>query len=183
MLPANQMQSLPSFFAKIPDPRRAQGRRHRLATILAIAAGATCVACADTKRSPIGPKGLGQRARQRFGCRYEKDRYLVPSQSIIRDVLIRVDRLHLDRALQRWNQTYAQEDESLAIDGKTMCNAIDEQGIKPIFSASSVIRVKTAMPKKSRHPAGRRPGKKSNAPTRSRWPSRCWKPSIWRARM
>ena len=73
-------------------------------------------------------KSLGQRARQRFSCRYEKGRYLVPSESIIRDVLIRVDPVHLDRALQRWNQTYAPEDESLAIDGKTMCNAIDEQG-------------------------------------------------------
>src|SRR4030067_3071961 len=40
MLNANQMQSLPSFFAEIPDPRRAQGRRHHLATVLAIAAGA-----------------------------------------------------------------------------------------------------------------------------------------------
>jgi hypothetical protein len=43
-------------------------------------------------------------------------------------VLIRVDPLYLDRALQRWNQAYGQEDESLAIEGKTMCNAIDDQG-------------------------------------------------------
>src|SRR6266702_2935245 len=28
MLSATQMQSLPSFFSEIPDPRRAQGRRH-----------------------------------------------------------------------------------------------------------------------------------------------------------
>ena len=126
--PANQMQSLPSFFAKIPDPRRAQGRRHRLATVLAIAAGATLCGMRGYQAIADWAQSLGQRARQRFGCRYEKDRYLVPSQSIIRDVLIRVDPLHLDRALQRWNQTYAQEDESLAIDGKTMCNAIDEQG-------------------------------------------------------
>ena len=41
MLSAQHMQSLPDFFADIPDPRRAQGRRHRLSTVLAIAAGAT----------------------------------------------------------------------------------------------------------------------------------------------
>ena len=36
------MQSLPHFFKEIPDPRRAQGRRHPLSTVLAIiAAGAT----------------------------------------------------------------------------------------------------------------------------------------------
>ncbi len=34
MLKAAQMESLPDFFADIPDPRRAQGRRHRLKTIV-----------------------------------------------------------------------------------------------------------------------------------------------------
>jgi hypothetical protein len=71
---------------------------------------------------------LGKNARQRFGCRYANGRHIVPSEFIIRDVLIRVDPVHLDRALQRWNQCYAEHDESLAIDGKTMCNAIDDQG-------------------------------------------------------
>jgi hypothetical protein len=52
----------------------------------------------------------------------------VPSESIFRDCLIRVDPQALDRALQRWNAAYGQVDESLAIDGKTMRNALDEQG-------------------------------------------------------
>jgi hypothetical protein len=42
--------------------------------------------------------------------------------------LIRVAPEDLDRALQRWNEMYAGNDDSLAIDGKTMCNAIDDQG-------------------------------------------------------
>jgi hypothetical protein len=53
---------------------------------------------------------------------------VVPSESIIRNVLIRVAPADLDHALQRWNQRYAGKAESLAIDGKTMCNALDEQG-------------------------------------------------------
>jgi len=128
MLNAQQMQSLPSFFAEIPDPRRAQGRRHRLATVLAIAAGASLCGMRGYRAIADWAKSLGNKARQRFGCRYANGRYSVPSEYIIRDVLIRVDPVHLDRALQRWNETYAQEDESLAIDGKTMCNAIDDQG-------------------------------------------------------
>ena len=128
MLSAQQMESLPHFFKEIPDPRRAQGRRHRLCTVLAIAAGATlCGMCGYLAISDWA-KGLGQRARQRFGCRYQNKRYIIPSLSIIRDVLIRVDPVHLDRALQRWNQAYAQKDTSLAMDGKTMSNAIDDQG-------------------------------------------------------
>jgi hypothetical protein len=128
MLRAQQMQSLPDFFADIPDPRRAQGRRHRLATVLAIVAGATLCGMRGYLAISDWAKSLGQKARERFDCRYQNKRYIVPSLSIIRDVLIRVDPVHLDHALQRWNQAYGQQDETLAIDGKTMCNAIDDQG-------------------------------------------------------
>jgi hypothetical protein len=128
MLSAQQMQSLPSVFAEIPDPRRAQGRRHRLATVLAIAAGACLCGMRGYRAIADWAKSLGKNARRRFGCRYDNGQYSVPSEYIIRDVLIRVDPVHLDRALQHWNLTYAHHDESLAIDGKTMCNAIDDQG-------------------------------------------------------
>ncbi len=128
MLNADQMQSLPAFFADIPDPRRAQGRRHRLSTVLAIAAGAVLCGMRGYRAISDWSKSLGQKSRERFGCRREGKRYVVPSEYIIRDILIRVDPTHLDRALQRWNEIYAGEDESLAIDGKTMCNAIDDQG-------------------------------------------------------
>jgi hypothetical protein len=128
MLSADHMQSLPSFFADIPDPRRTQGRRHRLSTVLAIAAGATLCGMRGYKAMADWAKNLGQKALRRFGCRYENGRSVVPSESIIRDVLIRVDPVHLDHALRRWNELYGKEDKSLAIDGKTMCNAIDGEG-------------------------------------------------------
>jgi hypothetical protein len=128
MLKAEQMQSLPHFFADIPDPRRAQGRRHQLPTVLGIAAGAILCGMRGYRAISDWAQSLSPRARQRFRCRYENGRYLVPSESIIRNVLIRVNPADLDRALQRWNQVYGQKDESLAIDGKTMRNAIDEQG-------------------------------------------------------
>jgi hypothetical protein len=73
-------------------------------------------------------ESLGQKARERFGCRRENGRRVVPSEYVIRDVLIRIDPVYLDRALQRWNGAYGKDDESLALDGKTMCNAIDDAG-------------------------------------------------------
>lgn len=73
--------------------------------------------------------------------------------SIIRDVLIRVDPVHLDLALQRWNQAYGQQDESLAIDGKTMCNAIDDQGRQAhIMSAIGHLTKSCYTQKKSDRP-------------------------------
>ena len=41
MLSAAQMRSLPAFFHDIDDPRRRQGRRHALPTVLALASAAT----------------------------------------------------------------------------------------------------------------------------------------------
>lgn len=128
MLKADQMRSLPHFFADIPDPRRIQGRRHRLPTVLAIAAGAVLCGMRGYRAISDWADSLGQKARERFRCRREHGRYVVPSEYVIRDVLVRVDPLHLDNALQQWNEAYGKQDESLAIDGKTMCNAIDEHG-------------------------------------------------------
>ena len=128
MLTAQQMRTLPDFFNDIPDPRRAAGRRHRLCVVLGIAAGATLCGMRGYKAIAEWAKDLKPKARERFGCRRENKQCIVPSESIIRDVLIRVDPVKLDLALQQWNMAFAKEDKSLAIDGKTMCNAIDEAG-------------------------------------------------------
>lgn len=128
MLTAEQMKSLPDFFSEIPDPRRAQGRRHPLPVVLAIATAAVLCGMRGYKAIAGWAKDLSPQARARFRCRRNKGIYSVPSESIIRDVLIRVDPVDLDQAFQKWNALFGQEDQSLAIDGKTMCNAIDEQG-------------------------------------------------------
>jgi len=128
MLTAGQMRSLPDFFADIPDPRRAKGRRHPLPAVLAIAAAAILCGMRGYKGISDWAQSLGPKARERFRCRRSKGEYIVPSEYIIRDVLIRVDPDQLDRALQRWNAAYGQQDSTLALDGKIMCNAIDDQG-------------------------------------------------------
>jgi len=128
MLNAKQMESLPYFFRAIPDPRRSQGRRHSLVTVLAIAAGAVLCGMRGYRAISDWAQGLGPKARERFRCRHENGRYVVPSEYVIRDLLIRINPQDLDLALQRWNDVYGQQDESLAIDGKTMCNAFDEHG-------------------------------------------------------
>jgi len=130
MLTAAQMRSLPEFFADIADPRRAQGRRHRLVTILSLAAAAVLCGMRGYKAIADWVQSLSPAARARFGCRLDQGQRLVPSEYVIRDALIRVDPAELDRALARWNTTYGEHDASLAIDGKTMCNAIDEQGAR-----------------------------------------------------
>lgn len=127
-LSAAQMRRLPQCFADIPDPRRAQGRRHRLTTVLALAAGASLCGMRGYKAIADWVGSLGQPARERFGCRYQDGNFVVPSLSVIRDCLIRVDPDTLDQALHTWSANTLEPNEALALDGKTMKGAIDEAG-------------------------------------------------------
>lgn len=128
MIAAEQMRSLPEYFSMIQDPRRKQGRRHSLSVVLAIAAAATLCGMCGYKAIFGWAKNLGQKARERFGCRREKGRCIIPSMCVIRDVLVRVDPVELDNALQKWNEAHDMKDVCLAYDGKTLKNAIDEDG-------------------------------------------------------
>lgn len=127
-LKAEQMRSLPDFFRTINDPRSLQGRRHPLFTVLGISAAAVLCGMRGYKAISDWADDLSPKARARFRCCYRNGKYRVPSESTIRDVLIRVDPVELDQSLQLWNQHYGSDDQSLAIDGKTMCNAVDDEG-------------------------------------------------------
>src|SRR5437016_4686995 len=69
MLNAEQMRHLPQCFKTIADPRRSQGRRHPLSAVLAIAAGAALCGMRGYKATSDWADALGQKARERFGCR------------------------------------------------------------------------------------------------------------------
>jgi hypothetical protein len=172
-LTAEQMRSLPGFFREIKDPRRAQGRRHRIHMVLAIAAGAILCGMRGYKAISDWAEALSPRMRERFGCRFQKGKRIVPSESTIRDVLIRVEPVELDQALQQWNVQYGALDESLAIDGKTMCNAIDETGKQThIMSAVGHKSSQCYTQKKSVLLLSKDVTKK-NKPTKSKSPFRC----------
>ena len=131
-LTAQQMRALPDCFGAVSDPRRAQGRRHPIGAVLAIAAGATLCGMRGYKAIGQWAEGLGQKGAQRIGCRRDPDtrQYGIPSVTVIREVLMRVDPAQLDRALGAWNVLWAPRDRSLAIDGKTLRGATDEQGLQ-----------------------------------------------------
>ena len=128
MLSAAQMRSLPAFFHGIDDPRRRQGRRHALATVLALATAATLCGMRGYKAISEWVEDLGPKALERFGVRRRNGHYRPPSRSAMRSVLIRVEPDELDAALRAWHETYGGGDSALAIDGKTLRGAIDDDG-------------------------------------------------------
>ena len=76
-LTAEQMRSLPDFFKLIQDPRRAQGRRHPVHVVLAIAAGAALCGMRGYKTISDWTQALSPAARARFGCYYSQRRKTV----------------------------------------------------------------------------------------------------------
>ena len=104
MLNADQMRWLPQCFTTLDDPRRRQGRRHRLPVVLGLAAGATLCGMRGYKAISDWADSLGQQARARFGCRRENGHYVVPSEFVIRDCLVRIDPGALDQALNAWGR-------------------------------------------------------------------------------
>jgi hypothetical protein len=127
-LKAEHMRTLPDFFSQINDPRQAAGKRHPLPTVLALATAAVLCGMKGYKGICDWVEALSPKARARFKCCYREGKYIVPSESTIRNVLIRVDPMELDQAFQAWNAHYGSEDSAIAIDGKTMCNATDNAG-------------------------------------------------------
>ena len=122
-LSAARMRSLPEFFQDIDDPRRRQGRRHALPTVLALATAATLCGMRGYKAisewvDDLSPKVLHVRRR---------DGQYRPSLSAMRSLLIRVDPAQLDAALRSWHEAHGSGDSALAIDG-TIRGAIDADG-------------------------------------------------------
>ncbi|MBK1724017.1 transposase family protein [Thiocystis violacea] len=143
-------------FADIPDPRRAQGRRHPLPAALGIAAGAVLCGGRGYKAIAAWAADLSQQARARFRCRYRNGRYEVPSRTRFRDLLISIPPDDLDRALQGWNAQMGVADEGLALDGKTMRNAIDEAGQQTHILGAVGHQSRACHTQQSRHLARRR---------------------------
>ena len=128
MLSAAEIRSLPAFFHDIDDPRRRQGRRHALPTVLALASAATLCGMRGYKAISEWVDDLGPKALERFRVRRRDGQYRAPSLSAMRSLLTRVDPVQLDAALRAWHQAHGGVDSALAIDGKTLRGAIDADG-------------------------------------------------------
>ena len=128
MLNAAQMRSLPEFFHSIDDPRRRQGRRHALPTVLALATAATLCGMRGYKAISEWVDDLSPKVLERFRVRRRNGQHRPPSLSAMRSLLIRLDPAQLDAALRAWHQAHGSGDTALAIDGKTLRGALDDVG-------------------------------------------------------
>ena len=128
------------YLARVPDPRRPRGVRHRLEAILGIAA----VAVAAQARSLVAIGGLvairGWAADAPgwvlalLGIRPDrKGRYVAPDESTVRRVLAAIDGDVLDAAISAWIRRHHMRPRTglrpaIAVDGKSVCGTFARTG-------------------------------------------------------
>jgi hypothetical protein len=89
---AAEVPNLLAYLATIPDPRRPQGRRHHLVTILAIAAAAVVAGARSLAAVAEWAADAPTPVRAALGARRAgPDTWVVPAAATIRRTLARVD--------------------------------------------------------------------------------------------
>lgn len=123
-LKCEELQSLVEVFGEMPDFRVASGRRHRLDTILSIAAAAVLAGARTYADISAVADDLSQPQLRRLRAWYNRrtERYQPPCETTFWLVLTQVDARKLDERVCRWVRTRQPELDAVAIDGKWVRN-------------------------------------------------------------
>lgn len=126
-LKVTQLQSLRSAFLEVPDPRRAQSRRHPLSAMLTLVAlgllmGGRHMRSIHNKITPLGQshrEAIGLRVREKDGS----GRLKMPGYDALNDLMNKIDPDAYAEAITRWlQQNQGSLPQSLALDGKSIGN-------------------------------------------------------------
>ena len=137
---AAELRSLWEHFLGLTDPRRPNGRRHRLASVLAIGALATLCGCRGTRAIADFAEHLNQTQRRLLRCYWNErsQQYDAPSEPTIRRILKALPAAELDQAVIAWMAAHdPQPLKQLAVDGKTIKQARAADG-RPVHLVAAV---------------------------------------------
>jgi hypothetical protein len=126
---AGSCPALIDVLAQVKDPRRAQGRRYSLASILALVCAATL--CGYRSYGAVAEWGrhYGRDLAERLGFRQGR----TPSVGTLHAVLRHLDRRELERVLGEWAERVAQalgEASAVAVDGKTLRGSLKQGALQ-----------------------------------------------------
>jgi predicted transposase YbfD/YdcC len=129
-LPSEDLFDLSDHLAVVPDPRKRRGVRHRLLSVLLIAAAAVCAGARSFTAIGEWAADAPQQVLARLTARHDPhlDRYVAPGEATLRRILQRVDAEAVDAAICAWLQERLarpapatdRRAEAIAVDGKTV---------------------------------------------------------------
>lgn len=119
-----QLLDLHTVLGQVSDPRRRQGRRFELATTLGLVVAAVLGGSRSLTAISEWARRAPTRALVALGCPLRRGAYVVPSESMIRSLLGRLDDAELAAHLGGWLLAHLGTEEldgliGIAVDGKT----------------------------------------------------------------
>jgi hypothetical protein len=136
-LPLGQVVDLRDYLNLISDPRDRRGVRHRLGSLLAMAAVAVAAGSQSLLAIWEWVADLPQWALAALGARFDPriGRYVVPGEATLRRALAMVDGDELDAAVSAWIVDHTAPSDleqagwmAVAVDGKTLRGTVGRTG-------------------------------------------------------
>lgn len=124
----DDFKTILDYFSHIEDPRKRRGRRYRLQSLLALSAAAVLSGARGYLEIGEWIQAQSDAVLQRFRVGKRRGRVQRPSVYCIRSALVRTDPDQFDQAMRAWCASVDGADEAIALDGKTLRSAIDENG-------------------------------------------------------
>jgi hypothetical protein len=145
-LSAKQAEDLKERLSQIPDTRMARGKRHRKVSVLMVSVCALLCSAAHYAAIAQWAKSCTQNMLKRLGCRFNKKtrQYEPPSEPTIRRFLQEVNAETVDTAIYGWLQALSGKDSAIAVDGKTLRGASQQNGHK-VHLLSAFLQQKGAV--------------------------------------
>jgi len=125
------LESLYDVFRTLDDPRRAAGRRHNQAACLTIVACGLLVGCEGLKECADFGRELKQSQLRAIGTHRDvrTGQYVAPCHNTLWRVCSKADPIEFERLVGEWyNSGVAKPPKAYALDGKTLCGSLDEDG-------------------------------------------------------
>ena len=123
--PPHGLNSVYEEFLRVPDFRRAQGRKHTIETVFAIVITARLAGFETGIGAAQFARALNQTELKSFGAWFnpKTEQYEPPSKSVIYRVLERSDPAETESVLKRWSTPRLKLGSALAADGKRLRGA------------------------------------------------------------
>ena len=126
----NDYKTLFDYLSQIDDHRFARGQRYRLASLLGLACAAVLCGARGYRQMSEWVDAQSDTVIRYFRTGFRAGKVQRPSLSCLRDAITNTDSDQLSAALRRWWDDHGPGDDAIALDGKTLRGAIDENDVQ-----------------------------------------------------
>ena len=153
-------RTMVDYLEAIEDSRSRHGRRYRLSTLLALCAAAVCAGARGYLEIGQWVRARSDKVLRHFRVGTRRGKLQRPSVYCLRNALVHTDPDRFNAAIDAWHRSIDGTDAAIAIDGKTLRGAIDDNGRRMhVLSAVGHRSRRTLVKKNGAEGRRHRPGK------------------------